>query len=96
MASAVCDHCQVTYDRTKLQKLGRRRQAALVELDQVRREVTAQLAAARKTLTWREIAADTTYTDQQLRTMALPEAEREEREEARRRRRRKPTKGGTP
>lgn len=80
----------MTYDRTKLRKLGRRRQAALAELDQVRREVAAELPAARETLTWREIGADTTYTEQQLRTMALPDAEREEREEQRRKRRRKP------
>lgn len=89
MAGGVCDHVDVTYDRTNLRKLGEQRQAALAELARIRGEVIAELPDAKDELTWREISADTTYTEQQLRTMALPAAEREEREEHRRQRRRK-------
>jgi hypothetical protein len=80
----------VTYDRSKLQKLGERRRALLDELEQIRRAVTAEVPLARDgEVTWREISYLTTYTEQQLRTMTLPEDEKEARDEQRRKRRRK-------
>jgi hypothetical protein len=91
MATVVCDHGRVTYDRTKLRQLGEERRAALAALARIRREVAGELPAARKALTWREISAAATYTEQQLRAMMLPSAERAQREEQRRRRRRKET-----
>lgn len=58
------------YDLTKLRKLGKRRAAALAELEEVRREVEAELAAARAAeKTWREIAAATSYTETRLQRM---------------------------
>ena len=60
----------MTYDLTKLRKLGERRAAALAELEAVRKEVEAELGPARKEhITWREIASSTHYTENRLQRM---------------------------
>lgn len=60
----------MTYNLNKLQDLGKRRTAALAELEAVRHAVLAELPAARQAgITWREIATATSYTETQLRNL---------------------------
>lgn len=78
------------YDRSKLRRVGRRRRAIRAELEELRQIVIDELPAAREAgLTWRELGEDTSYTDAQLQTLALPPEQREAREQQRRQRRRK-------
>lgn len=59
------------YDRSRLQDLGRRRQAALDELEAIRQAVIAEIPQARAAgVTWRGISQDTTYTENQLQNLA--------------------------
>lgn len=87
----------MTYDRSKLKELGERRRAALAELDAIRHEVAAEVPLARTgEVTWRDISYDTSYTEQQLRAMTLPDDEKAAKDEERRKRRRVPPGKGRP
>lgn len=80
----------MTYDRSRLAKLGRQRKKLLDQLDELRDLLTPEVIAAELAeVPQKEIAELTYYTRETIRRMCLTPEQREEEDERRRQRTRK-------